>query len=243
MNEGFFKECMRQYHIFHIRQLRKAQINWQLGQASNEDQKLSLETVECELTKAQQLNTHLQSEIKKLESRLKILDLSHSQRFSNTANQLREKNRSLLQSQMDLEGRKLEMKRLEELLSVAQEKIVDFETKMGFFKAEINKNETLTSENAGLRAKLSDSSNGKALTTIKENPNHLVAQIAELQLLNDSLKMQLGQSLEKRNELEFLLKKSDEGGRRISVLQACLDAKVCYNAPLSISLTNDFLLS
>lgn len=238
MNEGFFKECMRQYHIFHIRQLRKVQINSQIAQAVDENHKLSLESLENELKKAQQLNAHLQSEVKKLESRLKILDLSHTQRFSNTTNQLREKTKNLLHTQTDLEGRKGEIKRLEERLGAAQSRIVDFETKMGFFKAEVDKNEILTSENSDLKMKLGNSSISKNLAAVVESPNLLLdVQVAELQLLNNSLKMQLSHALEKQKELEKSSLSKNEG--RLSLLQARLEAKVCpfYTYLFNVSLS------
>jgi hypothetical protein len=37
MNESFFKECMRQYHIFHIRLLKRKEISMKLAEAGEEN--------------------------------------------------------------------------------------------------------------------------------------------------------------------------------------------------------------
>lgn len=53
MNEGFFKECMRQYHIMHIRALRKTHISEHFKQANIEDIKLKEEYWAIELKSSQ----------------------------------------------------------------------------------------------------------------------------------------------------------------------------------------------
>jgi chromosome segregation ATPase len=222
MNESFFKECMRQYHIFHIRQIKKTHFKNQLSEASSKNKEIELENLEKELKSALQLNTQLQSNIKKLESRLKIIDLSHTQRFSNITNQLREKAKVYLLLQTDLENRNEEANKVETLLATYQARIVDFETKMGYFEAEVSRNQLLTSENAELKKQL-------VFSTSKPNPEDQLKdteqKIAQLLLLNTSLEARLKDSEDLNEKLvEKMPSASDK-----SNLESRLDTVVRFS--------------
>ncbi|KAI8896914.1 hypothetical protein BC833DRAFT_595625 [Globomyces pollinis-pini] len=63
MNEGFFKECMRQYHIMHIRNLRKQQIENQFHMSQLENMELKFAAAKVELENSQAEKRRLKSEL------------------------------------------------------------------------------------------------------------------------------------------------------------------------------------
>ncbi|KAJ3346862.1 hypothetical protein HDU91_006933 [Kappamyces sp. JEL0680] len=215
MNEGFFKECMRQYHVFHIRQLRKNEIKQQVAAAGEENTELRLRSLGEELKKMQLANAKLQNECAALSQRLTDSEKSCERQVAQLSFQLVEKAQLCEMAQVEAASAAQKLQESSQVLGAKTQQMIEMQIKIDECRGELDRMHTLA--DASLRR--------PSLPAVKLELDRGRDENFELALVNQSLLKQLETARAESSKLAEQLSMQDVILKENKALKATLETK------------------
>ena len=144
------------------------------------------------------MNAQLHSDVKNLESRLKISEMSYSQRFNNISDQLKEKTKLLIKAQSDIKTCQEQSTLLDTELGKYKSKVASLELEISMANSEIIRLTQSDNENNELRKQL------ESLQVVPKEPvlNDQIPVEAELELTIQALRQQISQYQSEKKSLQ-----------------------------------------
>jgi hypothetical protein len=176
MNEGFFKECMRQYHIMHIRTLRKQIISAHFEDSNSKTVSMKGDLYEEELRNLQKSADSLQLQLEAANQRHLQSEALLKQKIADLLLEVDEKSQVINQNVAVIEDLESQLQESRMKMDDANEHLLVYEVKLRDMLPIVEKARHLESELANLKLE-------KQLPKIADNTSQLEESRRMLQSL------------------------------------------------------------